>query len=101
MTLPYGLTRAGAVKMVLEKLNSNVSHSDLRPVARYTTRMIFQSVNETFGNAMEIRTWLSGYNTFLAKLGRCYKITLNKILHLSRTFQFLSKTSGFDEIFNF
>lgn len=69
MTLPYGLTRAGAVQMTIEKLNANVAHMDLKPVARYITRMIFQSVNETFGNAMQIRLWLTIYNMYLTRLG--------------------------------
>ena len=69
MTLPYGLTRAGAVQMTLEKLNANVSHMDLKPVSRYITSKIFQSVNETFGNAMQIRLWLTIYNMYLTRLG--------------------------------
>ena len=55
--------------MVTDKLDASVSSLDIKPVSLYITRHLFQSVNETFGNAMDIRKWLTNYNVLIGKLG--------------------------------
>ena len=69
MTIPYGVTNLGARRMVMEKLDASVPNQDIKDVSLYITRHLFQSVNETFGNAMDIRKWLTTYNTLIGKLG--------------------------------
>ena len=69
MTIPYGLRRQGANEMVTQKLTASVSHVDLKPVAFYLTRMLLNSVNQTFVNAMHIRQWLTRYNVYLTAIG--------------------------------
>ena len=63
MTIPYGVTRSGAIRHILEVISHKVDPHLVQEVSKYLMEKIFDSVDSVFQSSMKLKKWLTNLTT--------------------------------------
>ena len=63
MTIPYGVTKSGATRQILEEISHKVDPHLAQEVAKYIMEKIFDSVDSVFQSSMKLKKWLTNLTT--------------------------------------